>query len=117
MLLKAPADYPVSGSYSVLSPDLMHYRATYEISQTQPFSYPQGSRLISMQKTFKPPRFLVVTEAGDIIVSSTSEGSIKLLRDIDADGKRETVTTLITDLSAPQGLVFDGAVALLQRAG
>jgi glucose/arabinose dehydrogenase len=54
------------------------------------------------------PRFLVVTEADDIIVSSTSEGTIKLLRDLDADGSAETVTTLISDLSAPQGLVFDG---------
>jgi glucose/arabinose dehydrogenase len=53
------------------------------------------------------PRFLVVTEADDIIVSSTSEGTIKLLRDLDANGSAETVTTLISDLSAPQGLVFD----------
>ena len=72
------------------------------------FQLPPGFSVNLYAENLQAPRFLVVTETGDIIVSSTSEGSIKLLRDIDADGKAETVTTLITDLSAPQGLVFDG---------
>jgi glucose/arabinose dehydrogenase len=49
-----------------------------------------------------------MTEGNDIVVSSTSEGSIKLLRDLDANGRAETVTDLISGLSAPQGLAFDG---------
>ena len=72
------------------------------------FQLPPGFSVNLYAENLQAPRFLVVTETGDIIVSSTSEGSIKLLRDIDADGNAETVTTLITDLSAPQGLVFDG---------
>ena len=72
------------------------------------FQLPPGFSVNLYAENLQAPRFLVVTETGDIIVSSTSEGSIKLLRDIDADGNAETVTTLITELSAPQGLVFDG---------
>jgi len=72
------------------------------------FQLPPGFSVNIYADKLSSPRFMVVTEAEDIIVSSTSDGSIKLLRDLDANGSAEIVTTLISGLRAPQGLVFDG---------
>ena len=72
------------------------------------FQLPHGFSVNLYAENLVAPRFLVMTEGNDIVVSSTSEGSIKLLRDLDANGRAETVTDLISGLSAPQGLAFDG---------
>lgn len=72
------------------------------------FQLPPGFSVSLYAEDLVAPRFLVSTETDDIIVSSTIEGSIKLLRDLDANGSAETVTVLISDLNTPQGLVFDG---------
>ena len=78
-----------------------------DISDTT-FQLPHGFSVNLYAENLVAPRFLVMTEGNDIVVSSTSEGSIKLLRDLDANGRAETVTDLISGLSAPQGLAFDG---------
>jgi glucose/arabinose dehydrogenase len=78
-----------------------------DISDTT-FQLPHGFSVNLYAENLIAPRFLVMTEGNDIVVSSTSEGSIKLLRDLDANGRAETVTDLISGLSAPQGLAFDG---------
>lgn len=71
------------------------------------FQLPPGFSVSLYAEDLVAPRFIVPTEADDIIVSSTSEGTIKLLRDLDANGSAEIVTVLISGLNAPQGLVFD----------
>lgn len=72
------------------------------------FQLPPGFSVNLYADNLLAPRFLLFTETDDLIVSSTTEGSIKILRDGDSDGSAETVTTLLSDLSSPQGLVFDG---------
>ena len=72
------------------------------------FQLPPGFSVNLYADNLLAPRFLLFTETDDLIVSSTTEGSIKILRDADGDGSAETVTTLLYNLSSPQGLAFDG---------
>jgi glucose/arabinose dehydrogenase len=72
------------------------------------FQLPPGFSINLYAENLTAPRFLLATETDDIIVSSTTEGSIKLLQDVDDNGSVENATVLIADLNAPQGLVFDG---------
>ena len=77
-----------------------------EISDST-FQLAPGFSINLYAENIQSPRFMVVTEAGDIILSSTSDGSIKLLQDVDGNGSADIITPLITELSAPQGLAFD----------
>lgn len=72
------------------------------------FQLPPGFSVNLFADNLLAPRFLLLTETDDLIVSSTTEGSIKILRDADGDGSVETVSTLLSNLSSPQGLVFSG---------
>jgi len=54
------------------------------------------------------PRFMLVSESQDIIVSFTKIGQIAVLRDLDSDGIADSTEVLISDLNDPQGLAFDG---------
>lgn len=72
------------------------------------FQLPPGFSVNLFADNIHSPRLMVVTETDDLIVSSTSEGTIKLLQDLDRNGQAEIITTLFSDLNSPQGLAFDG---------
>lgn len=105
--IKSPGG--LSGFWVILSSvtGLNTTKPPAEISNTT-FQLPPGFSINLYAENLIAPRFLLATETDDIIVSSTTEGSIKLLRDVDANGSAATITVLIAGLNAPQGLVFDG---------
>ena len=69
---------------------------------------PDGFAINLFAENLSGPRFMVVSEAKDIIVSLTGAGQIALLKDRDHNGSAESTEILISDLQDPQGLAFDG---------
>src|SRR5437588_34127 len=68
---------------------------------------PPGFKIEQYASGFSYPRYLLTAPNGDIFVTESNEGSIKVLRDSDGDGKPDlTETFASTDLNKPFGIAF-----------
>jgi glucose/arabinose dehydrogenase len=105
--LKIPGGLP--GAWVMVSAisGLNKVEASAELSETS-LKTPYGFAVNLFADNLNGPRFMLVSEAQDIIVSLTGAGQIAVLKDRDNDGIAEITQVLISDLQDPQGLVFDG---------
>src|SRR6266480_1867969 len=68
---------------------------------------PPGFKIEQYASGFSYPRYLVAAPNGDIFVTESSQGSIKVLRDSDGDGKPDLTETFASSgLNKPFGIAF-----------
>ena len=67
---------------------------------------PQGFDVALFASGFANPRYLLTAPNGDIFVTESSAGSIRVLRDSDGDGHPEINKRFATGLRQPFGLAF-----------
>ena len=73
----------------------------------QRYQVPDGFQLQLYADKLPRARFLLVTPAGDLLVSRPHSGDIMLLRrDADGDGRPDAVETLLHDLKRPLGMAL-----------
>ncbi len=71
-------------------------------------SVPPGFRVNVFADGLDHPRWLAVTENGDVLLAEPRAGRVTLLRDGDGDGEAELVETFATGLQHPHGLAVRG---------
>jgi glucose/arabinose dehydrogenase len=69
-------------------------------------SVPHGFSATLYASGFANPRYLRTAPNGDIFVAESSAGAIRVLRDVDGDGRPEVNQTFATGLRQPFGLAF-----------
>src|SRR3989344_9398248 len=69
-------------------------------------SVPEGWKISLAADGLDGPRVVAFDPKGRILVSETKTGRVRVLEDIDKDGKFEDKNTLIKGLRSPHGLAF-----------
>lgn len=68
---------------------------------------PPGFKIEQYASGFSYPRYLLTAPNGDIFVTESTEGSVKVLRDKDGDGKPDVTEKFASDgMTRPFGLAF-----------
>ncbi len=67
---------------------------------------PAGFEVSEYARGFKNPRFLLVAPNGDLLVTESGRGEIRILRDSDGDGKPDLNERFLSGLKQPFGLAF-----------
>lgn len=63
------------------------------------------------------PRLMTLTPGGVLLVTSTSDGLLLALPDINKDGRADRVVTVLSDLDAPHGIAFYQGKLYLAETG
>lgn len=71
-----------------------------------PLKAPAGFVVEPFARGFQSPRWMTVAPNGDVFVTESYQGRVRLLRDKDGDGKAETRYTFATGLRLPHGLAI-----------
>lgn len=75
--------------------------------ESAPLRVPAGFRIEQFAAGLEDPRYLLTAPNGDLFVTESRAGKIKVLRDRDADGRPDITETFITSgLNKPFGLAF-----------
>ena len=67
---------------------------------------PAGFEVSEYATGFKNPRYLLTAPNGDIFVTESEPGRVRVLRDTDGDGKPDRNEIFVTGLKQPFGLAF-----------
>lgn len=67
---------------------------------------PEGFAIPEFASGFKNPRYLLTAPNGDIFVTESGSGEIRVLRDSDNDGKADVKEVFASGLDKPFGLAF-----------
>lgn len=106
-LFGPPVNVPLGGLLASIFPDLFEPPSTDSETVERELEVREGYGLSLFAADVPDARMLRVTPAGDLLVASSSQGSVFLLyRDADGDGLSDRRKTLLENLNGPNGLDF-----------
>ena len=83
---------------------------------TASLNTPDNVKIALYAEDLVMPRFMVATASGSLIVTHTTTGEIRLLRDSNGDNRADSQTVLLANLDTPQGLVLDNQQLFFSEA-
>lgn len=77
--------------------------------ESPPFRAPEGFHVNLFADGFDYPRWMTVAPNGDVFLTESDEGRVRLLRDADGDGRAELSTVYADGFDRPHGLAIQGS--------